>query len=184
MVVYWVSPHSFTSFVLHHFFTHPSGSYDMDEGSGSQLESTETYVKYLRRKLKSSLKEEQKLLKRNMELLLMRRDLKAKCEKMEVEETIALMWRQKESLDKTIVEVNSGSFGAEKLQQQLASAVAGGGGGGGGGGNGSQHHRHQHLRRMSLQNGSSHGPNEVPLCPPEEPHAHGGGVMHRRPSLY
>lgn len=73
-----------------------------------------------------------------MELLLLRRDMRAKCEKLQVEETIALMWRQKENLDKTMVQVNSGSFGVAERGQ-------------GGSGAGS------HKRRMSLQNGSSHG---------------------------
>jgi len=48
---------------------------------------------------------EQRLLRRHMELLLVRRDLKAKIEKREVEETISQILKQKERLDKTILSI-------------------------------------------------------------------------------
>jgi len=67
--------------------------------------ATDVQVKYLRRKLKQSLKEEQRLLKKHMELLLLRRDIKAKIEKREVEEMVSKIWKQKEKLDEKISSV-------------------------------------------------------------------------------
>lgn len=58
-------------------------------------------VEALRQRLSDSLHQEDELLKKQMELLVLRRDLKALIEQRETEEDLVKLWKQKDDLSKT-----------------------------------------------------------------------------------